>query len=372
MTDTDTTRIAIIGGGLTGLITAALLERDWATENKQKLGITIFEKSRGVGRMATRYRKPQTDSAEEWQWAMGVQSFSAKSDDFKHFIAPFIDANTLVPWQSRIAHIQSGHAEILADSSIDTPKHPCYISSPKMTSWGRAIAERLTHTEIQFKTRIAPLTDSAVNQQGKTPRTELYDEAGNSVGMFDWVICTAPNVQAAELFADTSFAAKDKISAPTMQACYTLMLGWQDKAHLPARLQDKTRQWSVLSIADGILDKIFIEHDKPEHGHLLPSVTIHADNAWSEAHVDEAQDVVRASLIKAVQDVLGWDAETAPTHIDMHRWRYAATTDNPLTPVPLMDVQKRWLVTGDWCGAGSIEACYQMAQASVTRVIQPS
>ena len=377
MTDTSaqTTRIAIIGGGLTGLISAALLEREWTTQRNHPLRITVFEKSRGVGRMATRYRKPQTSSEQEWQWAMGVQSFSAKSDAFKAFIAPFIDANILAPWQSRIAHVKpvdSASADTIADTKNDTPEHPRYISSPKMTSWGRAIADSLTHTEIQFKTRIAPLTDSILDKQGATPRTELYDEAGSSVGVFDWVICTAPNVQAAELFAETSFAAKDKILIPSMQACYTLMLGWQDKAHLPSCLQENMRQWSVLSLADGILDKVFIEHDKPEHGHLLPSVTIHADNAWSEAHVDDDQESVRAHLLKAAQQVLGWTSNTAPNHIDLHRWRYAATTGERLNDVPLIDKNKRWLVTGDWCGAGSIEACYQMAAASITAVISAS
>lgn len=378
MTDTNaqTTRIAIIGGGLTGLISAALLERVWADAHGTPIRITVFEKSRGVGRMATRYRKPQADSAEEWQWAMGVQSFSAKSDAFKAFIAPFIDANILLPWQSRIAHIKEAQTKtvdsISANIRTETLEHPRYISSPKMTSWGRAIADSLTHTDIQFKTRIAPLTDSILDRQGATPCTELYDETGSSVGVFDWVICTAPNVQAAELFAETSFAAKDKILIPTMQACYTLMLGWQDKTHLPSCLQENMRQWSVLSVADGILDKVFIEHDKPEHGHLLPSVTIHADNAWSETHVDDDQDAVHQQLLAAAQNVLGWEDATAPLHSDLHRWRYAATTGERPNDVPLIDKDKRWLVTGDWCGAGSIEACYQMAAASITAVISAS
>jgi len=374
MTDTSaqTTRIAIIGGGLTGLITAALLEREWAMQHSHPLHITVFEKSRGVGRMATRYSKPKTDSAQTWQWAMGVQSFSAKSDDFKTFITPFIDSGALVPWQSRIAHINAGHIDTLADINPNTSEPPRYISSPKMTTWGRAIADSLKQTDIQFKTRIAPLTESALEEQGATPRTVLYDEAGNRVGMFDWVICTAPNVQAAELFANKSFTAKDAILTPTMQACYTLMLGWQDTKKLPPMLQDKARGWSVLSVHHAVLDKVFIEHDKPEHGHLLLSVTIHADNAWSQAHVDDDQDAVHQQLLIEAKSVLGWDEATAPLHSDLHRWRYAATTGERPNDVPLIDKDKRWLVTGDWCGAGSIEACYQMAAASVKAVISVS
>lgn len=56
-------KIAIIGAGLTGLFTATLLERASSQMNEQKINdkssipeITIFEKSRSVGRLATRYR----------------------------------------------------------------------------------------------------------------------------------------------------------------------------------------------------------------------------------------------------------------------------------------------------------------------------
>lgn len=66
--------IAIIGGGLTGLFTAILLERAFAQqESKASLPqITVFERSHSVGLLATRYRiDKQTD--RNWQWAFGAQ-----------------------------------------------------------------------------------------------------------------------------------------------------------------------------------------------------------------------------------------------------------------------------------------------------------
>lgn len=62
--DSKSSKIAIIGGGLTGLFTATLLERSF-TQQQKDMGrkdststphITIFEKSRSVGRLANRYR----------------------------------------------------------------------------------------------------------------------------------------------------------------------------------------------------------------------------------------------------------------------------------------------------------------------------
>ena len=64
-------KIAIIGGGLTGLLTATLLERasNQTGSSSNNPQITIFEKSRSVGRLATRYRSDS--KTDKKQRAMG-------------------------------------------------------------------------------------------------------------------------------------------------------------------------------------------------------------------------------------------------------------------------------------------------------------
>ena len=81
-TETASPKIAIIGGGLTGLLTATLLERAWAQTHglSSTPHITIFEKSRSVGRLATRYRS-DSETGKNWQWAFGAQFFTAKTSD---------------------------------------------------------------------------------------------------------------------------------------------------------------------------------------------------------------------------------------------------------------------------------------------------
>ena len=49
-----TTQIAIIGAGITGLMTAHLLEQAFDGTGRA-VEISIFEKSAGVGRLATRF-----------------------------------------------------------------------------------------------------------------------------------------------------------------------------------------------------------------------------------------------------------------------------------------------------------------------------
>ena len=384
-TQTSSPKIAIIGGGLTGLFTATLLERAFSQVNEKSLipEITIFEKSLSVGRLATRYR---TDiyTNKNWQWAFGAQFFTAKSASFQQFIEPWLKTGLLQPWRAQVVNL------IPINANNQTPDiqpkeqwnstQARYISTPKMTSWGRALADELQHTTINFKTRVAPLAQYNQTLANKTSKkTELFDEEGSSLGSFDWVICTAPNGQAIEFMAASGFSEVEKITEPQMQACYTLMLGWSDKQPLPEALSCQEMAWDVAYMQDSILDRIFIEHQKPAHDELLPSVTIHARNDWSEQHVDADIDTIKAQLLKAAKQALNWNEKSTPSQIDCHRWRYAATvkvsntasTNIAFNKEPLgilVDNEQQWIVSGDWCGQGNIESCYQVATQTVARI----
>ena len=384
-TQTSSPKIAIIGGGLTGLFTATLLERAFSQVNEKSLipEITIFEKSLSVGRLATRYR---TDiyTNKNWQWAFGAQFFTAKSASFQQFIEPWLKTGLLQPWRAQVVNL------IPINANNQTPDiqpkeqwnstQARYISTPKMTSWGRALADELQHTTINFKTRVAPLAQYNQTLANKTSKkTELFDEEGSSLGSFDWVICTAPNGQAIEFMAASGFSEVEKITEPQMQACYTLMLGWSNKQPLPEALSCQEMAWDVAYVQDSILDRIFIEHQKPAHDELLPSVTIHARNDWSEQHVDADIDTIKAQLLKAAKQALNWNEKSTPSQIDCHRWRYAATvkvsntasTNIAFNKEPLgilVDNEQQWIVSGDWCGQGNIESCYQVATQTVARI----
>jgi len=383
-TDTLSPRVAIIGGGLTGLLTATLLERASSQNDNHALTlhITIFEKSRSVGRLATRYRT-DSDIGKNWQWAFGAQFFTAKTTRFQAFIVPWLDTGLLQPWCAKVAELtpasESQHNNAQSPDIKNKEQwntvHARYISTPKMTSWGRELAAALKHTDIVFKTRVAPLaqfTQSPTQNHAKhqnekhqnEKQTELFDETGASLGWFDWVICTAPNGQAVELMAESGFSQQDNITEPKMQACYTLMLGWDDSQPLPETLNNQLApQWDVAYVNSTVLDRIFIEHHKPGHDGLLPSVTIHARNDWSQAHVDDDIDAVKEQLLQATKQALGWDERSAPSQTDCHRWRYAATIVDTNTKELgiLVDESKQWIVSGDWCTKGNIESCYQAA-----------
>ncbi len=380
--DQNTLQIAVIGGGLTGLLTATLLERVFSALSTQhdneeaahrvSAQMTVFEKSRSVGRLATRY-SANTDNNKNWQWAFGAQFFTAKSDNFSQFIQPWLDSELLQPWCAEVVELTPANdynkQPVINKKEQWDSRHARYISTPKMTSWGRALADNLSQTTIIFKTRVAPLNESQYD--AKNRKTQLFDENGASLGHFDWVICTAPNVQAVDLMVDSGFTEQAQITRPKMQACYTLMLGWDNIDVLPESLKnDNMPAWDVAYMQDSILDRVFIEHHKPMHDNLLPSVTIHARNDWSEVNVDDDLDAIQGQLLAAAQQALNWNDDTAPSQVDCHRWRYAATIVDKTTEElgVLVDKSHNWIVSGDWCGQGNIESCYRMAEQTVKTI----
>ncbi|PNK60131.1 NAD(P)/FAD-dependent oxidoreductase [Psychrobacter sp. FDAARGOS_221] len=383
-------QVAIIGGGLTGLITASLLEQ-YSLKNNCSIELTIFEKSAGVGRLATRY-KQANEQQQMWQFDFGAQFFTAKTEAFRHYLQPWLEAEVVQPWLARTASIALNKGEISQSQGVAnaievtgqwSAEQPRYISCAKMTSLGRKIAKTLQFTDIYYKTKVAALTESAlssIDSEHGDCATTLFDEQGNVLGVFDWVICTAPQAQAIELVAQTKFEYTQAIKSPNMLACYTLMLGWNDQSSLPDSLQ--SGNWDVLQVEnsgangeDSILDRVFIEHHKPGRESLLPSVTIHASNIWAQAHVDDELDTVQDKMLAATKQILGWDQVSAPVHIDCHRWRYASTqlaasqalqesveSCAPTQQRAYVDHKRQWIVTGDWCDEGGrIESCFNAA-----------
>lgn len=306
--------------------------------------ITLFEKSRGVGRLATRYK-------DVFQFEFGAPHFRVKSDSFTEFLTSFLENGTVKTWQPKHQVVNSSGMQALENA------YPYYISSPKMTSLGRAIASELK-ADIQYKTRVASL-------ERPGDKWLLTAEDGQSVGEFDWVICTAPTEQAIDLLP-TDFTHFSEVKNAKIDACFTLMLGWaQDTA--PDAL--KYAEWDMLSVelSDSPIEKLVLENTKQDNETLAISLTAFSKNDWAEQHVDDDQDMVRNELVTAVGNLLEINS-TAANHTDMHRWRYAKPHVNQAWEC-LVDVNSQLIAAGDWCLNGSVEGAFLSGQSAATAII---
>lgn len=309
-------KIAIIGAGLAGMRLASQISSAHV--------VTIFEKSRGPGgRMSTRRAAP-------YAFDHGAQYFTAASDTFQTFLAPFIADKTVVAWPEAIE--LTGGAEV-----SDKPK---YAAAPGMNAICKALAAEL---DVRTGVQIEAL------QRGPDGWL-LCTDAGERFGPFDWVISTAPAPQAAALLPDT-FAGQTALSQVEMLGCFTLMLGFEAPLDLG---------WSALKSGDSPVGWMAVNSKKPGRDQAT-SLVVQASNTWAQAHMEQDPEQVTSTLLSAASEQAGVDLSSG-LHLALHRWRYAATRTAVGQPF-LLDEDMQLAACGDWCLGSKVEAAFLSADA---------
>ena len=314
--------IAVIGAGLAGLV----VSRELAPAHD----VVVFEKSRGVGgRIATRRAGP-------FEFDHGAQFFTAQTKAFQAFIEPLLDAGIVADWPALFAELQRDR---IVASRAWGGENPHYVGFPAMNAVGKALASGV---DIRLETTVRSLA-----QHGK--RWHLFGDGQQLLGKFDWVIVTAPAEQAAELLASTSIAAA--AADVRMQACYTLLLGFDAPADLP---------WQAAVVHDADISWISVNNSKPGRPESF-SLVVHSTNAWANAHIDGNPDAVQRHLAGEFSAVTGIDVGAA-SFVDLHRWRYA-NADRHDGDLCALDTRQRLAACGDWFVKGRVEGAFTSARA---------
>lgn len=308
-------KICIIGAGLSGLVLARHLN--------QKCDVTLFEKSRGVGgRMATRY-------AEPYQFDHGAQFFTARDDDFKRFLAPFIDEGTVKPWNPKVLTLEEGKKPYKRDWF---ESH--YVAAPKMNTLCKKLAE---DKDVRLNTRIESVEETAEGGWRVT------DTDGNT-DHFDWVITAVPAEQAAALLPE-KFAQMDIINQSSLMACFTIMAGYGEKP---------TIHWDAAKVKHSLIEWIAFNNSKAGRN-IKPSFTIHSANKWADDNLERDINDIQAEMLAAFRAVTNLPE---PDYSTTHRWRYAYSRESDHGYTYLIDEGNRLAACGDWCIAGRVEAAF--------------
>ncbi len=312
--------IAIIGAGLSGLAAARAIT-DAAPDAVQ---VTIFDKSRGTGgRMATRYADP-------WKFDHGAQYFTARTSGFKAALAPLIESGDVAPWLPR--------------TGLNAPRAsgPKYVAAPRMNSLGKQLADGLdivTETQIVSMERLGGLW-------------HLTDAAGTVWGQYDHVICAVPAPQADALLP-AAFEDRPLLAEVKMLPTFTAMLGFAGPW---------AGDWDVLYPSGDMLNIIAVNSSKPGRDKSLTSIVIHAENAWTAAHVDDDKPAVLEAMIIEFEKVSGMDARLIK-HKAIHRWLYANVSEAAGQDF-LFDTTLNLMACGDWCLEGRVEAAWISGNAA--------
>ncbi len=309
-------KIAVIGAGIAGV--------SLARELAGRARVTVFEKSRGVGgRMATRYAGP-------FEFDHGAQYFTVRSEAFRAALDPFLGSGLLQAWAGRVVRLRDGSDP--EEAPADTHR---YIAVPRMNALVKAMAEGL---DLRVGVQVARL-------DRRSDGWHLLDAEGTEYGPFDWVVSSAPSVQAAAL-APAGFSGTEALRSVRMRGNFTLMLGFEEKLE-PG--------WEGAFADDSPLGWIALNSAKPGRPGAT-SLVVQSANDWAEAHLEDDPERVKAAMIRELKVLTGIDAGRA-VHSALHRWRYADVPAPAGAPF-LMDEALRFAACGDWCLKGRVEAAF--------------
>jgi len=321
-------RIAIIGAGISGLTLARSLEKD--------SDVVVFEKARGVsGRMSTRFAAP-------FFFDHGAQFFTARTQRFKDFLQPYILSGTIKEWAGKIITLEAGK-KITKSMWFE----PHFVASPNMNSLCKKIAEGMN---VQLNCEIVSICKENADWY-------LMDQAGHTLGTFDWVISTAPPAQTTHLFErDLPFSAP--VRSIKMNACFSLMIGFTNpwKKH-----------WIAANVRNSPVRWIAINSTKPDRVSDLTAIVVHSNNAWAESHKEDDLKSVEMTLLKEFESLTDMESNKA-AHISIHRWKYAMY-DGSESLEFYLDAEKQMAATGDWAAASRIEEAWSNADRLASRIL---
>ena len=311
----DNLTVAVIGGGLAGLICARTLQ-------DHDTAVTVFDKGRGVGgRTATR-RLGDTAQADH-----GAPWFDAPDARLAPYLQSWQDMGLVEAWPARLG---------------DTG--PAFVGVSKM----RALAEHLaTDLDIRHGVRVEALERGSGGWYLRSPE--------GRAGPFDRVVVAVPAPQAATLFEPVTAlasAAARASYAPTITAMV------QFAAPVPSDT-DVHRDVGPIQLA--IRDSA-----KPGRADSEGDTwVLHANAAWSGAQLEADANDSAAQLFAAFREHLGGAPE--PVQISGHRWRYAQVATGLGTDC-LFDPDKGIGGCGDWCPGGGIDGALLSGMAMAGRI----
>lgn len=356
-------RVAVIGAGLAGATCARVLADGGAA-------VQVFDKSRGVGgRMATRRAEwaaarpivgdlssVAASDAEPLSgrasFDHGVAAFTARSPAFRQAVEQAQRDGLLARWSPRLAPGLAALAE------------PWWVARPDMPAWCRSL---LQGVELQTGAAVEALEQDAFGWS-------LRGGDSTIAGGFDAVVVAIPPEQAAALLAPHGLGAA--VDRRRLQPCWALMAVSDESSG--------TAGWDLACPTTGPIASIFRNDAKPGRDGVpgLAHWLVHATAAWSQQHLEDPAEQVRAALMTALDEALHAACAHGPPaapglrpprtwhHAVVHRWRYATSAGTPAAPaLCAWDPALGLGACGDALGGGGVEGAWRSGQA-LARLIQ--
>ena len=300
----------IIGGGISGLIIANILQRNG-------IKTTVLDKGKGIGgRLATR-RVTQPDSIEG-VFDYGTQYFSVESPQFQIWVDGWLKNNIVKEWNWDLAKT-NGKTQY------------CGVGGT------RAIAKYLAKDlDVHTKTKVVSV---------KYDKKWLVETENNQQFQGDMLVTTSPVPQTLSLLDDSliplPLEVRFSLEEIEYDRCIAILalLEQPSKIHSPGgiALKDDTLAWLGDNYQKGISPNGY-------------AVTIHASDRFSDYYWDSDDAEIAYKLITAAADYL----DSTVMSYQVHRWRYSVPKSFYNEPC-LMLLELPLVMAGDAFVAPTIE-----------------
>jgi renalase len=297
-----TEHVAVVGAGVAGLVAAARLAAAGC-------GVTVFEKSRGLGgRLATRRGERGTFDhgapvvhCEDWQ------------------VAPLEARGACRRWGDL------GH-----------------VGLPGMSGLVRPLAEGL---DMRAEAEVATV-------EAGPEGVRLRFVSGAEAGPFARVVLAVPAPQVARIAAGLSGV--DALGAVVMGPVWTLMAAFAERPDLPDMLRP-----------GGAIDLVVRDGAKP--GRTGEGWVAHAGHGWTRERLDLTKEAVLPMLLAEFGD-LAEGRLPRPVHVAAHRWRFGLT-ERALGGAVRRACRGAVLAGGDWALGARAEHAWLSGQAMAEAVL---
>ncbi len=315
-------RIAVIGAGISGLTCATELA-------ERRYSATVLDKARGPGaRMSTR-RVPVLGAGADFDH--GSQYFTVRSPELSSRVRQWGIDGVVAPSHGRIVSIGTDGID---ESSRQTRR---VVGTPEMNAICRSLAARL---DTRFGVQVSAIER---DEDGWA----LLDQARQTVGTYQVVLCMAPAPQTTKLLRGIAPAIAERAAAVRMQPCWAL---------LPAFADPVPVEFDGAFVNGGSLSWVARTSAKPAREALPDRWVLHAAPSWSQTHLEDDAERVIEALIPAFFDAIGVP-RSKPAWSKAHRWRFALA-ENPLEDGCLYDQSLGIGACGDWANGNRVEGAF--------------
>jgi len=348
-------RVAVIGGGISGLSAARVLQ-------DHGLEVLVLDKGRTPGgRMSTR------SSREGWAMDHGAQYFTARDPVFRMHVDSWHQDGWVAPWEGRWLRSVAGELQPVRPETR-------WVGVPGMRALPTHLAKDL---EVRSSVRVLELVDGEERSSSKSPGKGkegrwwirvaheigggALQEENDLLGPFDAVILTPPAPQSLELLAGRFPSLEEPLRKVRFHPCAAGLLRLQG-APLPL-------PFDGLLLSNSALSWVARDSSKPGRSSGVgggESWVLHGSPPWSAKHLDSDPAGIERGLLAEFQRLVDAWGDGSPLVLESfqtHRWRFAIP-DPTLPERALWDRELGLGIAGDALGGPRVEGAFLSGRAA--------